>query len=579
MTERVDAVCDVLVLGSGAGGLAAAITARKLGLQVIVLEKEKWIGGTSALSGGWLWIPCNSLARRAGVADTLDAAREYLRHELGNRYDATRVDAFLDAGPAMIDFFERETEVRFIVGTSYPDYHPDAPGALPGGRAVCALPFDGRALGSRLAELRPPVREMTLFGLKVGSGPDFAHFANATRSLRSALYVTGRIAAHLRDVALHGRDLRLMSGNALIARLARSAFDLEIPIWLESPATELLHEDGIVTGAIAARRGREIRIAARRGVICAAGGFPHDPLRRSRLFPHAPKEAEHLSLTPAGNTGDALRMAESIGAIMEDSVASAAAWMPVSRVPYRDGSFGTFPHSFDRGKPGVIAVTASGRRFVNESDSYHDVVAAMIAVRVPGQAAGAFLVCDHRFIRRYGLGIAKPFPIPLGGYLRTGYIKRGRTVEELAARTGIDGATLAATVTRFNHHARQGHDPEFRRGENAYNRYQGDARHRPNPCLAPIETPPFYAVRILPGDLGTFAGLRTDASARVLDRNGCAIAGLYAVGTDMASVFSGAYPGPGANLGPAMTFGFIAAHDLAKATMPRRQAAKTTAAD
>jgi len=258
-------------------------------------------------------------------------------------------------------------------------------------------------------------------------------------------------------------------------------------------------------------------------------------------------------------------MAEAVGAVVEDRCSNPAAWMPVSRVPRTDGTFGTYPHSFDRAKPGVIAVTSRGERFVNESNSYHDVVEGMLRVLAKDRDTGFFLVCDERFIRRYGLGIAKPFPIPLRPYLRAGYLQRGNTIDELAGRAGIDRNVLAATITRFNAFARQGEDPDFGRGHNVYNKYQGDADQRPNPCLAPIDKPPFYCIRILPGDLGTFAGLRTNGNAQVLARDGSVIPGLYAAGTDMASIFGGSYPGPGTMLGPAMTFGFICARHMAGA--------------
>lgn len=570
-TEDIAATvgCDVLVIGAGAAGLAAAVTAKKAGLDVLVVEKDAVFGGTTALSGGWLWIPCNPLAQRAGIVDSLAKARTYLEHELGAQFDGTRIDAYLAHGPRMVDFFERETAVRFLLGTGYPDYHPAQPGGTAGGRAICAEPFDGRELGEQLAQLRPPVREMTLFGLKVGSGPDFAHFFNARRSLRSALYVGRRIFRHAADVARHGRDVLLMSGNALVARLAKTAFDLDIPLWLSAPALALVVEEGRVAGAHVRHEGRTVIVRARRGVVLAAGGFAHDLARRQRLYEHAPAADEHYSLAAPGSTGDGLRMAESAGGSVDETYVSAAPWMPVSRVPYRDGTFGTYPHSFERGKPGGIVVTPDGRRFTNESDSYHDVVRAMIRNHVPGKPAAAFLIGDARFVERYGIGMAKPFPLPLGPYLRSGYLQRGRTIVELAAQIGVVPAVLAATVTEFNTHAARGEDPAFGRGTNAYNHYQGDPRNAPNPCLAPIVTPPFYAVRMLPGDLGTFMGVRTDAVGAVLDARGTPIRGLFAIGNDMASIFGGHYPGPGANIGPAMTFGYICARHLAAmATRP-----------
>jgi succinate dehydrogenase/fumarate reductase flavoprotein subunit len=564
MSEQKSTTCDVLIIGSGAGGLAAAITAKKHGLDVLLIEKDPWLGGTTALSGGWLWIPCNPLAQRAGVADSPDRARLYLRHELGDRYDGARINAFLEAGPGMVDFFERETAVKFFLGTDYPDYHPDAPGALPGGRAVCAEPFDGRELGETLAHIKPPPRELTLFGIKVGSGPDFRHFANAQRSLRSALYVAKRVLVHFMHVAAYGRGVTLMSGSALVGRLLKTALDLDIRIWPSTAASELILSDGRVTGAIAVKSGAPFTISARCGVVSAAGGFPHDAARRRKLFQRSTESGEYYSLASRGNTGDGLRMAERAGAAVEESHANPAAWMPVSRVPYQDGTFGIYPHTFDRGKPGIITVTADGERFVNEGNSYHDVGEAMIRARTEKDGCVAFLLCDHLAIRRYGLGYAKPFPVPLGPHLRSGYLKRGRTIEEVATRTGIEPRNLSRTVREFNASALEGRDPRFGRGSNAYNVYQGDLAHKPNSCLAPITHPPFYAVRIHLGDLGTFAGLRTDENARVLTASGTVIPGLYAAGTDMASIFGGTYPGPGINIGPAMTFGYIAARHMAQ---------------
>lgn len=560
MTAEV--VCDVLVIGSGAGGMAAAVTAGTLGLDVIVAEKDAWFGGTTALSGGWLWIPCSPLAVQAGVDDTLDRARTYLRHEVGPRYVPERIEAFLRHGPAMVEFFQTRTDVRFVLGPAYPDYHPDAPGGTSGGRAICATPFDGLQLGDLLAKLRPPVREMTLFGLKVGSGPDFAHFFRARRSPRSAWYVARRIAAHLRDVGLHGRDVLLMNGNALAGRLATSAVKARVALRLKSAATELIVEGERVVGAIVQEPEGTTRIRARRGVVCAAGGFPQDLELRRRLYPHAPGPDDHRSLAAGTDTGDGVRMALEVGATLERDVENAGAWMPVSRVPRRDGSIGTYPHSFDRGKPGAILVTSRGQRFANESDSYHDVVARMVRILATEPGTRFHIVCDAAFIARYGLGMAKPSPLPRGAHLRSGYLLRGDTIPALAAAAGIDAAGLGATVSRFNGFARAGHDADFGRGRNAYNVHQGDAE-RPNPCLAPIEKAPFYAVRVLPGDVGTFAGLRTNGDAQVLATDGTPIPGLYAAGADLSSIFGGSYPGPGANLGPAMTFGYVGAMHMA----------------
>jgi succinate dehydrogenase/fumarate reductase flavoprotein subunit len=317
--------CDVLVAGSGAGGLAAAVTAHHLGLDVIVAEKAPLFGGTTARSGGWLWIPGNPLERAAGIEDSLEDAYRYLEHEAGNAFDSERVMAFLRAGPEMVDFFRRHTALDFVLGPHFSDYHPDAPGARPGGRSICAAPFDGSALGPELARLRPPLDEITLFGMMIGSGPELQHFFQATRSPRSALYVARLLARFARDRLLYGRALRLTNGNALAARLAKSAFDRGIPIWTDAPLRELVVEGGRITGALVERQGSVVRVHTRRGVVLACGGFPHDRARRARLFPHAPDGEAHFSPAPEENTGDGLKLAEAVGAAVVEELPNAAA--------------------------------------------------------------------------------------------------------------------------------------------------------------------------------------------------------------------------------------------------------------
>ncbi|MFT8247378.1 FAD-dependent oxidoreductase [Roseomonas sp. BN140053] len=566
MRHDAELSCDVLVAGSGAGALATAITATLHGLDVIVAEKAPVFGGTTALSGGGMWIPGNPLAARIGIADSPDRALTYMREEAGNHLDLDLARAFLAHGSRMVSFFEERTAMRFLLAPTFPDYHPDRPGASQGGRSLYAAPCSGRILGEHLSKLRPPLAELTLFGLVTVSGEDVGHFLKATRSPRSALHVARIFGGHLRDVLRHGRGMRLTNGNALAARLGRTLFDLNVPLWLSSPVKELDFRQGCVRGALVEHEGRVVRVAARRGVVLACGGFPHSEEMRERLFPHVRNGQGHHSPAPTTNRGDGLVFGTAAGGTLQKDLVHAAAWVPVSRVPRRDGSFGLFPHFIDRAKPGMIAVGLDGRRFVNEANSYHDFVPPMLARSGDADEAAAFLLCDHRAIRRYGLGIAKPFPLPLTPYLRSGYLHRGRSLSSLAEQIGLDVATLNDTVARFNEGAKHGRDPEFGKGETAYNRFMGDADHRPNPCLAPLEMAPFYAVRLVIGDLGTFAGLRTDPQTRVLDTEGRPVPGLHAVGNDMASVMGGAYPGGGVTLGPAMTFGYVAGCQLAGAT-------------
>jgi succinate dehydrogenase/fumarate reductase flavoprotein subunit len=557
--------CDVLVVGSGCAGLSAAVTAGHHGLKVLIVEKEPHFGGTTARSGGWLWIPGTSLARAWGIVEDKEQARTYLRHEAGNSFDAARVDAFLTNGPEAVDFFTTGTAVRFDMPLTFPDYHAEAPGGAQGGRSMVTRPFDGRELGEHVKDLGSPLPELTVFGIMLGSGKDIVHFMRATKSLTSAVYVAKRLSKHAMDVMQHGRGMTLTNGNALAGRLAKSAFDLDIPLWLSSPVRELIVEDGAVRGAVVVRDRKAVRVIARRGVVLACGGFPHDVARRQKMFPHAPDGTGHYSPGPPGNTGDGLRLAEKAGGRVEDTLPNAAAWVPVSITTRKDGSKGVMPHFIDRAKPGVIAVTRDGKRFANEGNSYHDFVQDMVKTAKPGEEITAFLVCDHRTLRKYGLGCVAPFPMPIGKYVRNGYLKRGATLAELARQSGIDPQALESTVAEFNKNAREGRDPAFGKGSRAYNRYQGDALHGPNPCIAPLEHGPFYAIKLVIGDLGTYAGIKTDANARALDADGRVIEGLYAAGNDMASIMGGNYPGAGITLGPALTFGYIAGKHLARA--------------
>lgn len=559
--------CDVLVVGSGAGGLSAAVSAAHRNLDVLVVEKEHVFGGTTARSGGWMWIPGNGPARREGVEDSAEKARTYLRHETGDHFDAARVDAFLETGPKAVEFFEQNTALQFDLGPTFSDYHPDAPGGMPGGRSIVARPFDGRELKGEIRRLRPPLSEITFLGMMIGSGKELLHFFNVTKSPVSAFYVARLFLKFLRDMAFHGRPMRLMNGNALVARLAKSCFDRNVPIWTDAPVRELVEDGkGRVTGAIVDTREGPVEVIARKGVVLAAGGFPQDPVRRKALFPHAPSGYEHVSPAPPGNTGDGLRLGEAVGATVDDTLPHSAAWVPVSRPPRGDGTLGVFPHFVDRSKPGVIAVTRSGRRFVNEANSYHDFCQAMVKrCREEEGEICAFFIADHKTLRKYGLGYVKPAPVPFGQHIRSGYLSQGKTLKELAAQIGVDGDELERTVARYNEPARRGEDPEFHKGSTAYNLSLGDPEHKPNPCLAPVEKGPFYAVKLFIGDLGTFSGLRCDENARVLDGDGKPIQGLYAAGNDAASIMGGNYPGGGITLGPAITFGYIAARHMSGA--------------
>ena len=555
--------CDVLVIGSGVSGLSAAVTAGLNGLDVQVIEKEPVFGGTTAFSGGVLWIPDNHLARQQGIEDSQQAARTYLQSEAGESFRPDVVDAFLQNGPAMLRFFEDNTRFRCNL-YQYPDYHPDAPGGVMRGRSVVPQAFDIRALGDAMSRLRKPLRTITFMGMMFSSSNnDLKHFFNATRSLTSFAYVVKRLSRHLLEVARYGRGITANGGNAVVARLACSALDLGIPIHTRVAAKDLIVEQGAVRGVIVEVNGERVKLYARRGVVLASGGFARDDERLKKLYPHVRRGGIQLSPTPPGaDTGDGIAMAERIGARFDDSYPHGAAWIPASKVQIGRQQY-VFPHLVDRYKPGFIMVNRHGSRFCNEADSYHDVGIAMIETCRDDAETFAWQICDQRALRKYGMGFAKPAPIPASVYVNSGYLVKGKTLAELAQKMGLPAQALERTVEEYNTDARLGNDPQFGRGKSAYNRYLGDAAHLPNPCVAPIEQGPFYAVKLLMGDLGTFHGLKTDGEARVLDHQGLPIPGLYAAGNEMASIMGGSYPGAGITIGPAATFGYIAARSMA----------------
>jgi succinate dehydrogenase/fumarate reductase flavoprotein subunit len=555
--------CDALVVGTGASGMATAISAAFHGLDVLVVDKAPHFGGTTARSGGWLWIPGSRLAKEQGIHEPAGGVRAYIQHEAGSHFDESRVAAFIEKGPEAVDFFTQNTSVQFDMPPVFPDYHAETPGGAKGGRSMVTRPFSGLELGDFIKVLGAPVPELTVFGRMLASGQDIRHFMRAFKSWESFRYVTKRLGRHVLDTLRHGRGMTLTNGNALAGRLAKSALDLKIPIWLSTKVTSLVHEGNSVRGAIIERDGVDIQVNARLGVVLACGGFPHDVERRNVLFAHARAGAPHFSPSPATNCGDGLRMGETMGGYVDPTIPHAAAWTPVSVTTRTDGSQGVMPHFIDRAKPGVIAVTPQGKRFTNESNSYHDFVQAMVQNCKQNNDVFAWLLCDHKTLRNYGLGCVAPFPLPIGRHLRSGYLRKGDTIERLAQQLEIDPAVLAATVKRYNELAQAGNDVDFGRGTTAYNRFQGDPLNEPNPCIAPVEHGPYYAIRLVIGDIGTFAGLAVDERTRVLSKTGSAIDGLYAVGNDAASIMGGAYPGAGITLGPALTFGYIAGKQLA----------------
>ena len=557
--------CDFLVIGGGAAGLSAATTAAFHGLDVIVAEKAQVLGGATAWSGGWLWAPLNPLSQADGIVEDMDEPRTYLKHALGAEYDEPRVEALLQNARHMVGFFEKQTSLQFVSGSWIADIQGDLPGAGTGGRSVGPKPFNARKLRKDLRKLvRPQLYETSFLGMGIMAGPDLQAFLHTTTSIKSFFHAAWRVAFHVWDLITHRHGMQLVNGPALIARLLKSADDVGVKIWVNAPASELITDDGTVTGAVISGPDGPVTVRARKGVLLAAGGFPNDVKRRAEMFPRTPTGKEHWTLAPAETTGDGVTLGESAGGVLDETLASPAAWCPVSLVPYRNGRVGTYPHIVDRGKPGLIAVTARGKRFVNEADGYYQFTTGMINATPEGEPVEAWLICDHAFQRRYPFGMSKPFPVPAFPYVHSGYLKKGKTLADLANRCGIDPVALQDTVTQFNRHARVGEDPEFNRGVSAFNKASGDRDHGPNPSLAPLEKGPFYAIKVLPGSFGTFYGLRADAQSRVVDAAGEPIPGLYVAGSDQANVMGGHYPSGGINIGPAMTFGYIAGREVSQ---------------
>ncbi len=535
-------MADVVVVGSGAGGLTAALTSSLLGLSVEVLEKAPIVGGTSALSAGSVWIPNSHHA--ADGDDSLDQARRYLAATVGNRLKPDLAEAFLEQGPRMVRFLEDRSEVAFRAYPRHPDYLADAEGATLAGRALEPLPYDGRRLGEHFRRLRDPLPEFTLLGGMMVDRGDIGHLLGARRSLASLRHAVGILARHVGDRLHHHRGTRLVMGNALVARLYASLLAQGVSVRTGHGVTGLMRDSGRVSGV--ETDGGE-RIEASRGVVLASGGA------RFAEIAYSPR--------PDSVSGEGVAWGVAAGGRLGEGHTEQGFWTPVSLRRRGDGSTAVFPHFvLDRGKPGLIAVDRAGRRFVNEAIDYHRFGKAL---REHGTAC--HFVCDDAFIRKYGLGMVHPGAANLRGALADGYVTRADSLATLAARLDIDAGGLEEAVGAHNRYTERGVDEDFGKGSNAYERNLGDPAHGPNPCLGAIATPPFYAIEVHCGDIGASVGLVTDAAARVLDANGAPIAGLYACGNDMDSLMAGAYPGPGITLGPAMTFGYIAANHMADA--------------
>lgn len=546
---------DLLVLGSGAAGLAAAVVAAAEGLSVLVLEKTEWLGGTSAYSAGTSWIPGHRHQAEPG-ADT-EEARRYLDALVGDRAPRELREAYLRRGPEVIDYLER-LGIGFWHSASVVDYHPELPGAGIG-RALEPRVFDARRLNrGHFERVRWPVREFALFGgtlmLRRREADQLVKiFDGSVRGMAVALRLGARWA---RDRLRHRRGTRLTMGNALVAALYDQLVRRGGEVWFTTRTTELLTDAGRVTGALVSHRGRTVRITASRGVVLAGGGFSASPELRAE---HLPSPTPPFTPAAEGATGDTFALARSVGAVLVEPRDDNALWFPSSISRRKDGSTAVFPHIWDRAKPGIVAVNAAGRRFVDESVSYHRFVRAMYAAE---DAIPAWLVLDARTLKRYGLGLVRP-RARLRRHLASGYLHSGQTLTELARSIDVDPAGLEGTVAAANRASRGGVD-ELGKGQSPYGRQYGDPAHRPNANLGSVEKPPYYAIAVVPTPLATALGLRTSADAEVLDADGEPIRGLYACGNDAASMTASEYPGAGCQIGAGLVFGHSAAQHAAR---------------
>ncbi|HQR02821.1 MAG: FAD-dependent oxidoreductase [Proteobacteria bacterium] len=557
-----DTTVDVLIVGSGNGGLTAALCCYEMGAKnTLVIEKADKYGGTSSYSGGGIWIPCNQYAQAAGAQDSLQDASAYLHAVLPHeRIDTSLIDVYLKTAPEMLSFLTERTQVKYRDLPMYPDYFSDAPGAKSGHRSLEPEPFSGEKLGKEWDNLTPTNHQMYIQGV-IGITQAEAHEVYAGlpgwKSLAAKL-----VLQYLLDIPWRLKTRmarRITCGAAGIARLRASMMDRDLPLWLNTRLVDLVYENGRVEGAVVEKAGKRMAIRATRGVILAAGGFEKNQAMREKYLPKPTNAA--WSAAAWSNTGDAILAGEKIGARLSNM--NSAWWCTTICAPDLLPQLSITEKSY----PGSCVVNKNGRRIANESQNYMSWMLEAFARHTPeNPSAPAYMVFDARFRRSYLTGpllkssMRPDFILPKK-WFESKFIAKANTIADLARQIDVDVKGLEKTIADMNRYAQAGKDEEFNRGEALYDRYYGDPRISPNPCLAPIVEAPFYAMKIELGDFATNGGLVTDADARVRNTNGEAISGLYAVGNTSAGLLV-TYPGPGSTLGPAMTFAYRAARHL-----------------
>jgi 3-oxosteroid 1-dehydrogenase len=544
-------VVDVVVVGAGGAGMTAALAAKKLGLETILVEKSAYFGGSTARSGGGVWMPGNYALQAAGQADAPAESKRYLDSIVGDVVPKVRRDTYIDRGPEVLDFIRDHTPLRFTWVPDYADYHPESPGGRAAGRSCEPIPLDASFLGEELDRLHPQYTKAP--ANMIVTQADFRKISLGMRTLRGPITMV-KVLVNRIIAGLRGRKMYAM-GNAIAIGLRKGLVDAGVPVHYETELTGLVIEDGRVVGVRVTRGGRESVVRARRGVILGSGGFERNLEMREKYQPQ-PTSVEWTTGSEF-NTGGGILAGIAAGA--ETDLLDDAWWGPT--IPLPNGPWFCLA---ERNLPGSMIVNQAGERYMNEALPYVEAVHEIYA----GEATGvghvpSWMVIDQRYRNRYvfaGLMPRQPFP---GRWFKTGVIRKADTIEALAAEIDVPAERLVATVERFNGFARSGTDEDFHRGESAYDKYYSDPTVKPNPSLHTIDQGPFYAVKIVPGDLGTKGGLVTDEHARVLRADGSVIAGLYAAGNVSSAVMGRTYAGPGATIGPAMAFGYLAAQDIA----------------
>lgn len=535
-------VTDFVIIGSGAGGLCAALTARAAGAEVLVLEKEAMIGGNSALSGGTMWIPGNALMREAGIADSVEDGLTYLNaciEDAGPATSLERKTAYLSEGPKMIDFL-RGRGISMKRANNYADYYAELPGGNTRGRALQCDVFNLSKLGDYAAR----VPNLAPF---IGYVEELPQLSLAFRTWRG-FSTSARVVARTIWARLTRRPMVTL-GAALIGRLLHAGLNSGIGLWMESPITDIIVEDDRVTGVKVLREGKECIVRARRGVLIASGGYARNLEMRKR-YSRQPATTEWTFANP-GETGELVQMAMDLGAAVD--LMDEAIWIPMTISP-----LGPIYLEYERGKPFSLLVDGEGNRYIDEGCSYMTFGQVMFDHNQQRSTIPSWLIMDSRHRKRYTFGMELPGRTP-EEWFRSGFMKRAETIQELATLCDVDSGALENTIQRFNQFAATGVDEDFHRGDTGFSRHFGDPRQGPNPTLGAIERPPYYAVKVYPGDLGTFGGILTDEHARVVRDDGSVIDGLYAAGNAAAPVMGRTYPCTGASIASTMIFGFIAA--------------------